>query len=83
MSRDRIVATTTDWRITSDDVQWILQCKHANGWRPVSFVHSQRDILARILREHGADPQQAALLLSGLPDTFDQWNALHTAPGEA
>lgn len=77
--RDQIVATTSNWQLTSDTVQWILQCKHATGWRPIAFIHSERDILARILRERGAEPQEAASLLAGLPDSFDQWKASHFA----
>ena len=42
-------------------------------WDPVSFVHSTRDILARCMREKGVEPGTAAQLLSGLPETFDQW----------
>jgi hypothetical protein len=42
-------------------------------WLAVSFVRSTRDILARCMREKGTDESTAAQLLSGLPETFDQW----------
>jgi len=46
------------------------------GWVPISFVHSSRDILARCMREKGVEHDAAAILLKGLPDTFDAWKAL-------
>jgi hypothetical protein len=45
------------------------------GWRPLSFVHSSRDILARCMREKGVDVDTASQLLAGLPNTFDEWKA--------
>jgi hypothetical protein len=79
---DRIFATAGDWALASDGVQWMLMRRRGGklqGWYPVSFVRSTRDILARCMREKGVEPDTAAQLLSGLPDTFDQWKALQTA----
>ena len=78
---DRIFAAAGDWAVASDGIQWILQRRWKDGkWRDVSFVRSTRDILARCMREKGADSAIAAELLSGLPDTFDQWKATQACP---
>ena len=78
MHTDRVFVTAGDWAVASDGIQWILQRRRMGtqqGWRPLSFVRSERDILARCMREKGVDVDTANLLLSGLPDTFDQWKA--------
>ena len=76
---DRIFATAGGWAVASDGIQWILQCrKGPNAWRGVSFVRSTRDILARCMREKGADVATARLF--GLPHTFDQWKAAQASP---
>jgi hypothetical protein len=43
------------------------------SWRPVSFVRSTRDILARCMREKGVPADDADRLVAGLPPTFDEW----------
>ena len=81
---DRVFAVAGDWAVASDGLQWILQRRRMGsqqGWRPVSFVRSSRDILARCMREKGVDVDTARLLLSGLPDTFDQWKTTPASPG--
>jgi len=74
---DRVFAIEGDWALASDGIQWMLMRrihrKRGDSWDPVSFVRSTRDILARCMREKGLEPGTAAKLLSGLPDTFDQW----------
>ena len=81
---DRILATAGDWAVGADEVQWMLMRrhprKHDDSWDPVSFVHSTRDILARCMREKGVEPGTAAQLLSGLPDTFEQWKTNQSSP---
>jgi hypothetical protein len=72
---ERIFATSGDWALGSDDIQWILyrrRSKTRGGWHGVSFVRSERDILARCMREKGCG-DDAAVLLEGLPATFDEW----------
>jgi len=80
---DRVFVTAGDWAVASDGVQWILLRRvwrtRGDSWDAVSFVHSERAILERCAREKGADAGTVDLLTSGLPDTFDQWKALHTA----
>jgi hypothetical protein len=74
---DRVFATSGDWALGSDGVQWMLMRRHprkrGDSWDPVSFVRSTRDVLARCMREKGLEPGTAAQLLSGLPDSFDEW----------
>jgi hypothetical protein len=80
---DRIFALASDWAVGADELQWMLMRRRMGarpGWYPVSFVRSTRDILARCMREKGVEPDTAALLLSGLPDTFDQWKTLQHSP---
>jgi hypothetical protein len=75
---DRVFTTAGDWALASDNLQWILMRRRMGsqqGWRPVSFVRSTKDILARCMGEKGVDADTAGLLLSGLPDSFDQWMA--------
>jgi hypothetical protein len=73
---DRFV-TAGEWALASDGVQWILEYRRQkNGettWRPVCFVRSTRDILARCMREKGVPAEHADRLLAGLPPTFDEW----------
>jgi hypothetical protein len=82
---DRIIAIAGDWALASDGVQWMLMKRHprkgGDTWDPVSFVHSSRDILTRCMREKGVGYGTAVQLLSGLPDTFDEWKSFQ--PGSA
>lgn len=81
---DRIFAAAGDWAVASDGIQWMLMRRRMGrqqGWYPVSFVRSTKDILARCCREKGVEPDTAHLLLSGLRDTFDQWKT-HQSPPE-
>jgi hypothetical protein len=78
---DRIFTIAGDWALASDGIQWMLmrrhhRSQHSDTWDPVSFVHSTKDILARCCREKGVDAGTADKLLSGLPDTFDEWKGI-------
>lgn len=81
---DRVFVTTGDWALASDGLQWMLMRrkhrKRGASWDPVSFVRSTRDILARCMREKGVEPGTARLLLSGLPDTFEEWKRASNSP---
>ena len=74
---DRVFVTEGDWALGSDGIQWMLMKRHRRPsgpyWQGVSFVRSTRYILARCMREKGVGASTAEKLLSGLPDTFDQW----------
>jgi hypothetical protein len=68
--KDRQIAVVGSWAIATDGIQWILQRYFGHRWRPVSFVRSTRDILARCLREAGATPDEINGLLDSLPERF-------------
>jgi hypothetical protein len=70
---DQVLATAGRWSVASDGIQWILRRHNdqGSGWHPLSFVHSTRDVLARCMREKGVPVEDAAVLLAGLPATFD------------
>jgi hypothetical protein len=74
MAVERIFAVSGEWAIGADNLQWILYKKVNNerGWRPVSFVSSSCDILARCMKENGCG-LDAEVLLLGLPATFAEW----------
>jgi hypothetical protein len=75
---DRVFATAGDWALGADELQWILYRRRSQehgGWIGISFVRSDRSILARCMHEKGMDDDTARLLLSKLPDTFDLWKA--------
>jgi hypothetical protein len=80
---DRVFTTAGDWALASDGIQWMLMRRRTRKseayWNAVSFVRSTKDILARCMREKGTDERSAALLLSGLPDSFDQWKAAQSS----
>ena len=79
LKADRVFVTAGDWAVGADELQWILfrrRSQRLGGWIGVSFIRSTRDILARCMRERGVDDDTARLLLSGLPDTFDEWKSL-------
>jgi hypothetical protein len=76
---ERIFAVSGDWALGSDGVQWILyhrDPKSRTGWKGISFVRSERDILARCMREKGCPEDDGERLLAGLPNTFDKWKGL-------
>ena len=69
---DRVVASSGDWAVASDGVQWMLMRRRTRPagsyWQPVSFVRSTKDILARCMREKGVGAETARLLLEALPE---------------
>src|SRR5271169_3189170 len=71
--KDRRIARAEGWALASDGVQGILQKRRADGWRPVCFVRSSRDVLVRCMRENGVPANVACHLVAGLPSTFDEW----------
>lgn len=71
-SYEQELATAGHWALASDGVQWILQRRYSNGRKNLVFARS-RIILARCMREGGVPDEDAAVLLAGLPATFDQW----------
>ena len=84
---ERQFAVSGDWALGADEVQWILYRKRSQkrgGWNPVSFVRSTKDILARCMREKNVPDDDSAVLLAGLPETFDEWlKATQSSPTPA
>jgi hypothetical protein len=78
---DRVFAIVGDWAVASDGIQWMLMRrihrKRGDSWD--AFIRSTWEVLARCMREKGVQPGTAAELLSGLPNTFDEWKLLHRA----
>jgi hypothetical protein len=76
---DRQFAVSGVWALAADRLQWILQRQRTRKgktetyWNAVSFVSSDKDILARCMREKGVPPKDARRLLAGLPSTFKEW----------
>jgi hypothetical protein len=82
---DSVIATSGDWSVNSDGLQWILRKRRSLKGEPVlvavSFVHSTRDILARCMREKGCPPEAAARLLAAVSSEFSAQQAPEaTAP---
>ena len=77
---ERIFVAASSWAVASDGLQWMLMRQRGDQWRAVSFVRSSRDILARCMREKGVEASHSAFLLSGLPETFDQWKTMQSSP---
>src|SRR5215472_2783016 len=83
---ERQFAFSNDWAIGADSLQWILykrRSKARGGWYGVSFVASTRTILERCMREKGCSELDRAVLLAGLPATFDDWRKSLQTPSLA
>ena len=74
---ERQFAVCGDWALGADSLQWIVYkraSKLKGGWYGVSFVSSTRTILDRCMREKGCPELNRTVLLTGLPETFNEWN---------
>jgi hypothetical protein len=70
-------AVSENWALRADRLQWILykrRSKANGGWKGISFVSSRRTMLERCMREKGCPEQDRAKLLTGLPETFEEWS---------
>ena len=83
MQKDRQFRVAGEWALASDDVQWMLQIKRGNSWRPIKYIRSTKAHLADRMREKGVPPEDMRTLLDGLPDTFDEWLAAKHGRSEA
>ena len=68
--QDRQIAAQGRWAIATDGAQWILQRRRGDRWQNLSFVRTTRDILARCLREKGAQPDALATRLPARRSCF-------------
>ena len=74
---ERQFAVSGDWALGADPLQWILykrRSKTNGGWYGVSFVSSTRSVLERCMREKGCPELDRAVLLAGLPPSFQEWS---------
>jgi hypothetical protein len=69
---DRIFATSGNWALGADNLQWIVYRKGGGRWYPVSFVRSEWTILERCMREKGCPETDREALLRGLPRKLPQ-----------
>lgn len=76
---DHILLELADcWALGFDPNQWIVLRRHnlrtQSGWKPVSFIASDKRILRRVLREKHIQPNPKAIeYLDAMPDTFQEW----------
>lgn len=77
---DRVVATANGWALASDGIQWILMRRYTKRYRALAFVRTDKETLARCMRETGVDARSMRYLLKGLPDTFDEFARRGTPP---
>jgi hypothetical protein len=74
---DRVICEVGEgFALASDGLQWILlrrRTGNVSGWRPISFVSTGRDILARVMRQKGVPQIDADQILATLPSTFKAW----------
>lgn len=67
-----------DWALGADRCQWIVlrrrNSRTQKGWKPVSFIASNKSTLRRVLREKGIKLDAAAeCQLDALDETFLAW----------
>ncbi len=64
------------WALGNDSLQWIVYRwkGSSKGWRPISFVASNKGVLVRVINEHGIilTPEAKAILAS-FPEAFRDW----------
>ena len=76
-----LLRLSPEWSLGFDRAQWIVRKRRAKkgvkeGWRPVSFVGSNKDILWRVLGEHGVvETPEAKAAIDAMPHRFLDWLA--------
>jgi hypothetical protein len=68
---ENLIITSSNWALASDGIQWILQRRYGRQLRAIAFVHTSRDILARVMNDKGVASDTASALLETLPPTFE------------
>lgn len=72
---------SNNWAIGSDDLQWVLSYKREDGsWKNRIFIRTDREILARCMRDLNVPDEDALFLLYSLPETFNEWKATYPTP---
>ena len=73
-----ILRLSDDWALGYDRLQWMVMRWRgkSKGWRPVSFVASNKVVLRRVIAEKGITPTpEARSALAAFPDSFREWLA--------
>jgi hypothetical protein len=85
MQDDKQFRVSGGWALASDGCQWVVQKWEGKRWRSLKYIRSDKAWLAhRLTKTLKVPPADAAKLLDGLPDTFDQWiEAVHDVFGKA
>ncbi len=82
MADSEVFRLNPEWSLGFDRAQWIVRKKVGTKgrWNPVSFVGSDKDILWRVLGEHGvAVTPEAKAAIDAMPHRFLDWLAEHDA----
>ena len=89
MADSEVFRLSPEWSLGFDRAQWIVRKRRVKkgvkeGWRPVSFVGSDKDILWRVLGEHGVVVRpEAKAAIDAMPHRFVDWLAQHEVSAAA
>ncbi len=81
MADIEVLRLSSEWSLGFDRAQWIVRKRRAKkgvkeGWRPMSFVGSNKDTLWRVLGEHGVVvTPEAKAAIDAMPHRFVDWLA--------
>ncbi len=78
MADIEVLRLSSKWSLGFDRAQWIVRKKVGTKgkWNPVSFVGSDKDILWRVLGEHGVVvTPEAKAAIDAMPHRFVDWLA--------
>ncbi len=74
MNYTPLIQLNSQFRLSFDDLQWIIQRYDGSKWRGIAFVCGKKVILVRNLDEEGITLTEIAnVALKSLPDTFKEW----------
>ncbi len=86
MADIEVLRLSSKWSLGFDRAQWIIRKKAGTKgrWNPVSFIGSDKDILWRVLGEHGvAVTPGAKAAIDAMPYRFLDWLAERDAGAAA
>ncbi len=89
MADSEVFRLSSEWSLGFDRAQWIVRKRRAHkgakeSWRPVSFIGSDKDILWRVLGEHGVVvTPEAKAAIDAMPHRVLDWLAERDASAAA
>ena len=85
MSDRQFLRLSERWALAYDKNQWIVQRRHGQRWRNVSFVASEKRVLVRVIKEKGVKPHPGRSTRPGTPSRHVPRMApgLHCGPSRA